>query len=116
MINIEIIPKPFVGPVVYCYLILRILQLNIVFIKVKQSKESLILSLHLRNYFLCLKSEQTFLNINAEVRKIGRDIIKIKAMASTFRNIKDFKTVGLARSNIQNSKLAFLMYVKVYFR
>ena len=58
-----------------------------------------------------LKKDRIFLIISADVNNIGTDTIKIKTIDSTLKNIRDLITVGLVRSNITNSNVAFIIHV-----
>ena len=49
--------------------------------------------------------------ISADVNKIGSETIKIKAIDSIVKNIRDLITVRLVRSNITNSNVVFIIHV-----
>ena len=58
-----------------------------------------------------LKKDRIFLMISADVNKIGSETIKIKAIDSIVKNIRDLITVRLVRSNITNSNVVFIIHV-----
>ena len=58
-----------------------------------------------------LKKDRIFLMISADVNKIGSETIKIKAIDSIVKNIRDLITVRLVRSNITNSNVVFVIHV-----